>query len=180
MIVPKLYPFHSLLWAYNIWFRQTSLGIQLGHKMRPGHCNMQHWWFSSDWSCMCVSWSLVFLTSFYFRVIYCPTLRGCTPFTHVPYVCECPWEGLRNIRHLHEWGTSSEGAMWSILLQVSRLFSSLGEQSVNHGWLCSGEDVLQECFHIHSSKDHEILGQMKTFNQTCKINKTWIFSFVIL
>ena len=37
-------------------------------------------------------------------------------------------------------------------------------------------NVLQECFHIQSSKDHKILGQMKTFNQTCKINKIWIFS----
>jgi hypothetical protein len=37
---------------------------QRGHKTRPGHCNMQHWRFSSDWSCMCVSWSLSYSTLF--------------------------------------------------------------------------------------------------------------------
>ena len=85
------------------------LGIsQLWHKRRPGHFNMQYWRFSSDWSCMCISWSLVILTALYLRVTYYPTFRACTPFTHVPYVCECPWEGLGNTRHLHEWGTNSE------------------------------------------------------------------------
>ena len=29
-----------------------------------GHCNMQHWRFSSDWSGMCASWSLSYSTSF--------------------------------------------------------------------------------------------------------------------
>jgi hypothetical protein len=51
----------------------------------------------------------VFLAALYFRVTYCPTFRSCTPFTQVPCVYECPWKGLGNVRHLHEWGTSPEG-----------------------------------------------------------------------
>jgi len=38
--------------------------MQLWHERRPGHCNMQHWRYSSDWSCMCVSWSLSYSTLF--------------------------------------------------------------------------------------------------------------------
>jgi len=49
----------------------------------------------------------VFLTALYFRVTYCPTFRACTPFMQV-LVPEYPWEVLGKIRHLHEWGTSSE------------------------------------------------------------------------
>ena len=98
---------HSI-WEYDVWFTQTSSGMQLGHKTRPGHCNMQHWRFSSDWSYMCVSWSLVFLTALYFGVTYCSTFRAHTSFTHVFYVCKFPWEGPGNIRHLREWGTSTE------------------------------------------------------------------------
>jgi hypothetical protein len=51
----------------------------------------------------------VFLTALYFRVTCCPTFRACTAFLQVSYVPECPWEGLGNMRHLHEWGTSSCG-----------------------------------------------------------------------
>jgi len=55
VITPNLYPFYSLLRAYHIWFTPTSSGMHLGHKTRPGHCNMQHCLFISDyWSCMCV------------------------------------------------------------------------------------------------------------------------------
>ena len=51
----------------------------------------------------------VFLTALYFRVTYCPIFRACTPLMQVPYVPECPWEGLGNMRHLREWGTSFGG-----------------------------------------------------------------------
>jgi hypothetical protein len=40
---------------------------------------------------------------------YCPTFRACTPLTQVPYVPKSLNRALRNIRHLHEWSTSSEG-----------------------------------------------------------------------
>jgi hypothetical protein len=53
----------------------------------------------------------VFLTAVYFRVTCCPIFRACAPLMQVPYVPECPWEGLGNMRHLHEWGTgSADGA----------------------------------------------------------------------
>jgi hypothetical protein len=56
----------SILYFGHMTFdlHKTSSGMQLGHKTRPGHCNMQHWRFSSDWSCMCVSWSLAYSTLF--------------------------------------------------------------------------------------------------------------------
>jgi len=51
--------FQSLPFSFSI------LGIsQLGHKTRPGHCNTQNWKFTSDWSCMCVSWSVSYSTLF--------------------------------------------------------------------------------------------------------------------
>ena len=108
MIAPKLYPFHSLLWAYDILFAPSSSGMLLGHKTRPGHCNMQHWWFIViGFVCVFIE---VFLIALYFRVTYCPpTFRAGIPLIQVPYVCECPVEGLGNMRHLYEWGTSSEG-----------------------------------------------------------------------
>jgi hypothetical protein len=40
---------------------------------------------------------------------YCPTTRACTPLTQVPYVPKSLKRALGNIRHLREWGTSSEG-----------------------------------------------------------------------
>ena len=40
---------------------------------------------------------------------YCPTFRACTPLMQVPYVPQSLPRALRKIRHLHEWGTSSEG-----------------------------------------------------------------------
>ena len=51
----------------------------------------------------------VFLSAVYFRVTCCPTFRACSPIMQVSYVPECPLEGLGNVRHLHEWGTSCEG-----------------------------------------------------------------------
>ena len=136
VITHNLHPFYSLLRAYHIWFTPTFSGMHLGHKTRPGHCNMQHCLFISDyWSCMCVC---VFLTAVYFRVTYCPTFRACGPFRHVPYVSECPWEGLGNIRHLGEWGTSSEGG--AILCHVECItvsflnFSSLG-RTLSESWM---------------------------------------------
>jgi hypothetical protein len=58
---------------YDILITQTSSGMQLGHKIRPGHCTMQHWRFSSDWSCMCVSWSLSYGTLFQSDLLPAPS-----------------------------------------------------------------------------------------------------------
>jgi hypothetical protein len=42
----------------------TNSILYFGHKTRPEHCNLQHWRFNSDWSCMCVYWSLSYSTLF--------------------------------------------------------------------------------------------------------------------
>ena len=47
-------PLHSLLWEYHIWFMPTFWGMQLGHKTRPGHANMQHWRINCDWCLVCM------------------------------------------------------------------------------------------------------------------------------
>jgi len=111
---------------------------QLGHKTRPGHCNMQNWKFSSDWSYMCVSWSLSYSTLFQSDLL--PHLQSVgTAFMQVPSVPECRWEGLGNIRHLHECGTQAlrvgqQFAVWSALLRLSWLFSSLG-RTLSESWM---------------------------------------------
>ena len=134
-------PFHSLWWEYHIWFTPTSSGMQLGHKTRPGHCNMQHW-RCNDWSCMCVSLSLSYST-FISEWLTVPTFRACAPFMQVPYVPECRWEGLGDIRHLHEWGTSSEvgGSVECITPSFLTFFQS-GE---NTWWIVDGFAVGWTC-----------------------------------
>ena len=115
------------------------LGIsQLGHKTRPGHCNMQNWRFTSDWSCMCVSCKSS-LQHFISVWPMASTFRVCIPCMQVPCVPERPWGGLGNIRHLHEWGMNSEGGgqkfgMWNALLWVSWPFSSLG-RTLSESWM---------------------------------------------
>ena len=41
---------------------------------------------------------------------YFPTFRACSPLMQAPYVPKSFPRALRNIRHLNEWSTSSEGA----------------------------------------------------------------------
>jgi len=55
--------------------------------------------------------------------------------------------GLRNVRHMPEWSTGSEDGTVSCHMKYITLsflpFSQfLGEHSLNHGWLCSGKDVM--------------------------------------
>jgi hypothetical protein len=116
------------------------LGVsQMGHKTRPGHCNMQQWRFSSDWSCMYVFLSLSYSTLF--QSDFLPP-----PSELVLLSCKCRMllSALgRNMRNLCEWGTGSEGGAVSChvgsLLQVSLLFSSLERTlSESCGWLCMG------------------------------------------
>ena len=143
----SLYQFHSLF-----------LGIsQLGHKTRPGHCNMQNWRFSSDWSCMCVSWSLSFSTLFQSDLL--PHLQSLYSI-HASALCSWvplggtwerkafAWVGYK----LWRWGNNLPcGVHYYKFLDF---FPVLGEHSVNHGWLCTGEDVCQVCGHrplLHQS-----------------------------
>jgi hypothetical protein len=80
---------------------------------------------------------VVFLTALYFTVTYC-TIRACASLIQVPYVPQCPWEGLGNIRHLHERGTSCEGAGNNLLCGVYYckfldFFSSMG-RTLSESW----------------------------------------------
>jgi hypothetical protein len=142
-----LYQFHSLFWAYRSWGTKQSLGI-VTCKTEDSLVN----------GLVCVFLE-VFLTALYFRVTYCPTFRFCTPFMQVPYVSECPWEGLGEHKalawvgyKLWGWGNNLPyGVHYSEFLDF---FPVCGEHSVNHGWLCSREDVCQACGHrplLHES-----------------------------
>ena len=57
------------------------------------------------------------------------------------------------MRHLCEWGTSSEGGAVichvECITQSFLTFFQFGENkhSVNCGWLCTGEDVCEVCGH---------------------------------
>ena len=116
------------------------LGIsQLGHKTRPGHCNVQHWKFRNDWSCMCVYWCLVFLTALYFRVAYCPQLH----ILYSIHTCAlCSWEshmGLRNIRHMCEQSTNSEsGAVICHAKCIIPSFLNFFQFGENIHWIIDG------------------------------------------
>jgi hypothetical protein len=144
MIAPKLYPFHSLLWEDHIWFTPISTGMLMGHRTSPGCGNLQH--------CILYLFLELFLTALYFRVAYRPTFRACDPFMQVPYVTECPLEGYGNIRPFHEWGGymlwmwGSNFPCW-VALHFLNFFPVWGEHSVNHEWICSGEDTCQVCGH---------------------------------
>jgi len=100
MIAPKLYPFHSLLWIelYQL-LQECSWNIKQG--LATVQCNTEDLVMIG---LVCVFLD-VFLSALYFRATY---FKACAPFRHVPYVPECPWEGLGNIWG-YEWGTSSEG-----------------------------------------------------------------------
>ena len=135
----NLYQFHFLFWAYHSWGIKQGLGIVT--------CNIED---SVVIGLVCVFLE-VFLTALSFRGTYCPTFRACAPFMQVPCVPECPLEGLGNIMHLCEWGTSSEGGakicrVGCIALSLD-FFPVWGEHSVNHGWICIGEGVCQVCGH---------------------------------
>ena len=156
MIVPKLYPFFSfLLFDFDLHrlLQECCWGIQQGLVIVT--CNTEDL-LVIDLVCVFLE---VSITALYFRVTYCPTFRACTPLMQVPYVSECPWEGLGNIRHLHEWGTSSEGGtiichVQCITVSFFTFFPDWGEHSVNHGRPCTGEGMCQVCGHrplLHQS-----------------------------
>ena len=92
MIAPKLCCGHMTFYLHQL-LQKCSWGIQQGLGIVT--CNAEDL-VVIDLVCVFCE---VFLTALYFRVTYCPTFRACTPLTQVPYVPECPWEGLGNIRH---------------------------------------------------------------------------------
>jgi hypothetical protein len=88
----------------------------------------------------------VFLSALYFRVTCCPTFRACTPLTQVPYVPECPWEGLGNIRHLREWGTSScSGAIICCMECITASFLTFFQIGENTQWITDGFALGRMC-----------------------------------
>jgi len=132
MIASKLYPFHSLLWEYHIWYMPTFWGMQPGHKTRPGHANM----------CFLKS----FLQHFISEWLAAPTFIACTQFTQVPYVPGCPLEVLGNIRHLCEWGTSYEGG--AIICHVEYItpsFLTFFQFGENTEWIMDGFAPWRTC-----------------------------------
>jgi hypothetical protein len=154
MIVPKLYPSHSLLFDFDLHkLQECRWGVKQGLGIVT--CNTEDLVVIG---LVCVFLD-VSLTAVYFRVTYCPTVRACATLMQVPYVSECPWEVLGNMRHFCVWGTSSEG--WAIICHVGCItlsfltfFPVWGEHSVNHGWLCAGDGVYQVCRHrplLHQS-----------------------------
>jgi hypothetical protein len=99
----------------------------MGHRTSPGCGNMQH----------CILY-LCFLKSFLQSGLLPPTFRACAPLMQVPYVAECPWEGLGYTRHLHEWGASSEVGATICHVECITLsfltFSSLG-RTLSESWM---------------------------------------------
>jgi hypothetical protein len=96
-----------------------------------------------------------FLQHFISEWLSAPIFRACTPFMQVPYVPECPWEqkALAWVGYtLWRQGNNLPcGVFYSEFLDF---FLVWGEHSVNHGWLCSEEDVHQMCGHrrlLHQS-----------------------------
>jgi hypothetical protein len=122
------------------------LGIKQGHGIIT--CNTEDL-LVIDLVCVFVE---VSLTALYFSVTYCPTFTACTALMQVPYVSECPREGLGNTRQLCERGTSCEGG--AIICHVECITASFltffpvwGEHSVTHGRPCTGEGLYQVCGH---------------------------------
>jgi len=78
----NLHQLHSLFWAHHSWGIKQGLGIVTCNGEDLVVIGLVHVFLA------------VFLTALHFRVAYCSTFRAGTPSTHVPYVAECPWEGL--------------------------------------------------------------------------------------
>ena len=71
---------------------------------------------------------------------------------------------LGNIVHLCEWGTSCEGGAVSCCV---------GEHSVNHGWLCTGEDMYKAPWFCNS---YEIVRKAHfNFNKVRKLHFRYTF-----
>ena len=126
--------FHSLFWAYHSWGIKQGLSIVT--------CKTEDLVVIG----LVCAFLEVFLTALYFRVTCCPTFRACTAFLQVPYVPECPAEGLGNMRHLHEWGTSSCGG--AIIFRVECItasFFTFFQFGENTQWIMDGFALGRMC-----------------------------------
>ena len=139
MTAPNLYPFHSLLWEYHIWLTPTCSGMLLRHRTSPGDGNMQH----------CILY-LCFLKSFLQHFI--AEWLTAPPSELVLHSCKClmflsaPGEGLGNIRHLREWGTSC--AVGAVICHVERItvcFLTFFQFGENTQWITDGFALGRMC-----------------------------------
>ena len=135
---PKVhYSIHSR-WPPITLYHILYLGIsQLGHNSR----------FSSNWSCMCVSWSLSYSTLFQSDLL--PHLQSLCS-THASALCSWvplggTWEhkGLQSGVQTVKVGNNLPCGVH--YCKFFTFFQFGGEHSVNRGWLCTREDVHQVC-----------------------------------
>jgi hypothetical protein len=116
--------------------RGNILVIDLGHKTRPGYYNMQHWRFSSDWSCICVSWSFSYSTLFQSDLLphlqsFCCT-QGSALCFWMPLGGTWEHKALARVGYrLWRWGRKLP--CWIALLQVSWFSFSLG-RTLSEWW----------------------------------------------
>jgi len=70
---------------------------------------------------------------------------ACAPLMQVSCVPECPWEGLGNMRHLCEWGTSSEGG--AVICHVECITQSVAffQFGENAEWIVDGFALGKMC-----------------------------------
>jgi hypothetical protein len=116
--------------------QECSWGVKQGLDIVP--CNTY----------MCASW--VFLSALYLSVTYCPTFRACSTFMPVPYVPDCPWEGLGNMRHLCEWGTHScSGAIICQVECINPSFLTFFQFGENTQWIMDGFALGRMCARHH-------------------------------
>ena len=143
MITPNLYSLHSIFWACYSYGIKQSLGIGT---------LKNYWWLIC---CLCVSWSTLFQSD-----LLPP------PWELVLHSHKCIMflSTLGNIMHLCEWGTSCEGGAISCCV---------GEHSVNHGWLCTGEDMYKAPWFCNS---YEIVRKAHfNSNKATKVHLSNIF-----
>ena len=72
---------------------------------------------------------------------YCSNFTACTPLTQVRYVPKSLPRALRNIRHMPEWSTSSEGAcsksLWNKVLKEILQETHIQDQSLLNFQCCT-------------------------------------------
>ena len=159
---PKVhYSIHSR-WPPITLYHILYLGIsQLGHNSR----------FSSNWSCMCVSWSLSYSTLFQSDLL--PHLQSLC--SRVPVGGTWEHKGLQSGVQTVKVGNNLPCGVY--YCKFLYFFPVCGEQSVNRGWLCTGEDVCQVCRHrllLHHSTRVDCAEIVHTGVFNCNKATKWI------
>jgi hypothetical protein len=141
-----LYQFHSLFWTYHSWGIKQGLGIVT---CKAGDLRV-------------IGLVCVFTEVFFQHLIQSDLLPHLQSLFSIHASALCSWVPCWGIwEHkalvwvgykLLRWGNNLQsGVYYSKFLDF---FPVWGEHSVNHGWLCTGEDVCQVCGHrplLHQS-----------------------------